>query len=158
MFVDDCKCLHTISTPVVRFRLQQDHDILQSWSSDWKLAFNPSNANILCFQHLLGNIVILISLMKLRSLMQLTTGILVLTSLINFHLLTTTPLLLPKPIILFTFSVVLSHLTIPSSPNYFIYISCQNLLALPTAVESGALTFKNIKYFSKFSDAQASLF
>ena len=27
----------------------------------WKLAFNPSNENILCFQHLLGNIAILIS-------------------------------------------------------------------------------------------------
>ena len=72
--------------------------------------------------------------------MQLTTGILVLTSLINFHRLTTTPLLSPKPIILFTLSIVLSHLTVPSSQNYFIYISCQNLLTLPTAVKSGAPT------------------
>ena len=42
MFADDCKCLHTISTPFDRLLLQIELDSLQSWSSDWKLAFNPS--------------------------------------------------------------------------------------------------------------------
>ena len=108
-----------------------------------KLAFNPSKCKHTWFStspeehshtYLLNE----------ASLIELISGTLILTSLITFHCLITTPSS-PKPIILFTLSVVLSHLTIPSLPN-LLYIHLLSELALPTAVKSSALTCsKDIK-------------
>ena len=107
-FTDDCKCLCTISSPFDYLLLQSEFYLLQSTSSDWKLAFNPSKCKHLRFQHLLSNIVILTCLMKHITLTQLTRT-LVLTSLITFHGLTTTPLLSPKLILLSIRCAISSH-------------------------------------------------
>ena len=64
------------------------------------------NADKFCFKCLLRNIVMLICLMKHRTLLQCTTGFMVFNSLITFYRPTITTLLSPKPIILFTLSIV----------------------------------------------------
>ena len=136
MFADDWKCLHTISSPFDCLLLHRDLDSLQ--------AFNPSKCKHTSF-----------STSPEEPSHTCFTGTLVLTSLITFHGLTITPLISPKLIILFTLSVLLSHLTIPSSPN-LLYI-CQNL---PYLMQSSlALTcLRTSNHLSKFSNAQSSLF
>ena len=51
-FADDTKYLRPICSPhdCILCLLQSDHDVLSSWSMDWKLMFNESKINVLSYQ------------------------------------------------------------------------------------------------------------